>query len=125
MNKQILVVDDSNVLRASVRFALEGSGLDVVEAENGRDGLSELEKMAESGSRPLMILTDINMPVMDGITFIKKVKKTPMKFVPILVLTTENQDMKKLEGEKVGASDWLVKPFREDQLINVIKKYLI
>ena len=124
MRKQILVVDDANVLRASVRFALEPTGLDILEAGNGQEGLEVLKGMADKGERPAMILTDINMPVMDGITFIHNVKKTSMKFVPILVLTTESQAAKKMEGKKAGASGWLVKPFDEQQLVAVVRKFV-
>jgi two-component system chemotaxis response regulator CheY len=69
-----------------------------------------------------MIISDINMPNMDGITFIKEVKKTPFKFTPILVLTTESQETKKMEGKEAGATGWLVKPFKSAQLLQVIKK---
>jgi two-component system, chemotaxis family, chemotaxis protein CheY len=124
MGKQILIVDDSNVVRASVKFALEGTGLEVLEAGNGREGMAVLKQMAESGERPAMILTDVNMPVMDGITFIKYVKQTSMKFVPILVLTTESQESKKLEGKEAGAAGWLVKPFKDDQLVSVVRKFV-
>jgi two-component system chemotaxis response regulator CheY len=120
--KTILVVDDSAVLRASVRFSLTAAGYEVVEAENGKDGLDKLEELDQRGERPAMILSDINMPVMDGITFIKRVKATDAKFVPILVLTTESQDKKKMEGKAAGATGWLVKPFKDDQLQAVVRK---
>ena len=71
-----------------------------------------------------MIISDINMPVMDGIAFIKEVKKTPFKYIPILVLTTVSEEEKKLEGKKAGAAGWLVKPFRPDQLMYVIGKFV-
>ncbi len=124
MGQMILVVDDSAVLRASVKFTLKSAGFDVEEAQDGQDGLDKLDSMVTSGNRPAMILTDINMPIMDGIQFIKEVKKTPNKFLPILVLTTESQDTKKMEGKKAGAAGWLVKPFKEDQLIGVIRKFV-
>jgi two-component system chemotaxis response regulator CheY len=76
------------------------------------------------GKHVAMIISDINMPVMDGIAFIKEVKKTPFKYTPILVLTTESQEDKKMEGKKAGASGWLVKPFKPEQLINVTKKFV-
>ncbi len=124
MGKKILIVDDSAVLRASVKFALTSAGYDVAEATDGKNGLDVLKKLSDANDRPAMILSDINMPVMDGITFIKNVKQTPCKFVPILVLTTESQESKKMEGKEAGASGWLVKPFKEDQLIAVIKKFV-
>ena len=124
MSKKILVVDDSAVLRASVRFTLSAAGFDVVEAENGKRGLEVLKEMTQANDRPAMILSDINMPVMDGITFIKYVKQTSCKFVPILVLTTESQASKKMEGKEAGASGWLVKPFEEKQLLGVVNKFV-
>jgi two-component system chemotaxis response regulator CheY len=124
MAKKILVVDDSAVLRASVGFTLKAAGYDVVEANNGKHGLEVLKDLSQTNDRPAMILSDINMPVMDGITFIKYVKQTSCKFVPILVLTTESQDSKKAEGKSAGASGWLVKPFQEEQLLNVVKKFV-
>ena len=120
----ILVVDDSAVMRASIKFTLEQKGCRITEANDGRHGLEQLRGMAESGDRVVMILTDVNMPNMDGITFIKNVKKTSFKFVPILVLTTEAMETKKAEGKKAGAAGWLVKPFEEDQLIAVVKRFV-
>jgi two-component system chemotaxis response regulator CheY len=71
-----------------------------------------------------MIISDINMPIMDGITFIHEVKKTPFKYTPILVLTTESQEEMKMKGKKAGASGWLVKPFKPEQLVYVTKKFM-
>lgn len=124
MGKRILVVDDSAVLRASVKFTLTAAGYDVVEADNGKKGLEVLKQLSEADQRPATILSDINMPVMDGITFIKYVKQTSCKYIPILVLTTESQEAKKNEGRAAGASGWLVKPFQEAQLLGVVKKFL-
>lgn len=123
MGKKILVVDDSAVLRASVRFTLSGAGYDVVEATNGKHGLEVLKDLTQANDRPDVILSDVNMPVMDGITFIKYVKQTSCKFVPILVLTTESQASKKAEGKDAGAAGWLVKPFEEKQLLQVVRKF--
>lgn len=122
MGKTILVVDDSAVVRASVKFALASAGFDVAEATNGKEGLSVLDSLSVGGKRPSLILSDINMPVMDGIAFIAGVKKSAHKFVPILVLTTESQESKKQEGRQAGAAGWLVKPFAEDQLLAVVRK---
>lgn len=123
MGKKILIVDDSAVMRAAVRFALTSAGFEVVEAENGKKGLEALARLGESGDWPVMILADINMPVMDGITFIKGVKRTPCQFVPILVLTTESEESKKREGKEAGAAGWVIKPFKDDQLLAVIRKF--
>jgi two-component system chemotaxis response regulator CheY len=123
MSKTILVVDDSAVVRASVRFALEKAGYSVIEATDGTDGLGKLSQFSASGGRPAMILTDVNMPRMDGIRFIKEVKATPFRFVPILVLTTESENAKKMEGKEAGATGWLVKPFKDDQLLGVVQRF--
>jgi len=111
MSKIILVVDDSATLRMSVEMTLQSAGYEVVHAVNGQE------------PPPAMIISDINMPVMDGITFIKEVKKTPFRYLPILVLTTEREDSKKLEGKKAGASGWLVKPFKPETLLAVVRKF--
>ena len=122
MKKRILIVDDSTSIRTATEFTLKAAGYEVSQAEDGEDGLSKLNGLepADLG----MIITDINMPKMDGITFIKEVKKTQFKFVPILVLTTEAQDSKKKEGQDAGASGWLVKPFKSEQLVGVVAKFL-
>jgi two-component system chemotaxis response regulator CheY len=123
-DKYILIVDDSATLRASVNYTLKEAGFDTMNAINGKDGLEKLQQAMADGKQIAMIISDINMPVMDGITFIKEVKKTPFKFTPILVLTTESQEEKKMEGKKAGASGWLVKPFKPEQLIYVTKKFV-
>lgn len=121
---KLLIVDDSPVLRASVRFALTSAGLEVAEAGDGQEGLEVLGGMAQKGEKPAMIITDVNMPRMDGLTFIREVKKTGFKFIPILVLTTESQAEKKSEGKLAGASGWLVKPFTPQQLTDVVRKFV-
>ena len=123
MSKTILIVDDSAVMRASVSFTLRSAGLEVVEAHDGRHGLEVLKTLAEADKRPAMILADVNMPIMDGITFITKVKQTSCKFIPILVLTTESEESKKMAGKEAGAAGWLVKPFKEEQLLAVVRKF--
>ncbi|ADK84600.1 response regulator receiver protein [Desulfarculus baarsii DSM 2075] len=123
MSKTILVVDDSATLRMSVEMTLSPAGFTVVQATNGSEGLQALKKMEQQRTQPDMIISDINMPIMDGIAFIKEVKKTSFKFVPILVLTTEREDSKKLEGKQAGASGWLVKPFKPDTLLTVVRKF--
>jgi two-component system chemotaxis response regulator CheY len=124
MKKKILVVDDSATLRASVNYTLKSAGFETINAVNGADGLEKLTEAHKQGDEIGMIISDINMPVMDGITFIKEVKKTPFKFLPILVLTTESQDDMKLKGKQAGASGWLVKPFKPEQLVYVTKKFM-
>jgi len=122
LKNNILIVDDSSTLRASVEFTLTEAGYDVIQAGDGQEGLQALDGVDKDQLG--MIITDINMPNMDGITFINEVKKTDFKFVPILVLTTESQDSKKIEGKSAGASGWLVKPFKPEQLIAVVSKFL-
>jgi len=124
MGKTVLIVDDSRVFRASMKFFLERAGYAVAEAGDGEEGLHMLGQLESGGTRPSMILTDINMPRMDGITFVKEVKKGVHRFTPILVLTTESQSDKKLEGKAAGATGWLVKPFGEAQLIGVVRKFV-
>ena len=122
MSKTILAVDDSRTVRASLEYTITNNGYEIELAENGQEGLDLLEKM---NSKPAMIISDINMPVMDGISFIKQVKQNmKYKFIPILVLTTESQEAKKMEGKKAGAAGWLVKPFKPEQLLGVIKKFV-
>ncbi|HNR50293.1 MAG: response regulator [Bacteriovoracaceae bacterium] len=124
MMKKILVVDDSATLRASVNYTLKEAGFETINAVNGADGLEKLNQAMKSGEHIGMIISDINMPVMDGITFIREVKKTPFKYTPILVLTTESQEEMKIRGKKAGASGWLVKPFKPEQLVYVTKKFM-
>ncbi|HPY14537.1 MAG TPA: response regulator [bacterium] len=124
MNKTILIVDDSATLRASVNFVLTDAGYNVLQAKNGEEGLAKLLENKRTGEKVDMIISDINMPVMDGITFIKEVKKGDFRFIPILILTTESENSKKMEGKAAGASGWLVKPFKPEQLVWVVKKFV-
>lgn len=122
--KVIMIVDDSSTLRASVEFTLKEAGYTVVQAEDGAAALAALKSYEGRESEMGMIITDINMPTMDGIALIREVKKTAFKFTPILVLTTESQESRKLEGKEAGASGWLVKPFKPEQLMGVVSKFL-
>lgn len=124
MTKTVLIVDDSATLRASVQFVLTEAGYNVEEASDGQKGLELLEKLHSHDISLDVIITDINMPNMNGITYIREVKKGPFKFVPILVLTTESEHAKKLEGKAAGAAGWLVKPFKPEQLLWVVKKFI-
>ena len=120
MSKRIMTVDDSASVRQMVTFTLKGAGYDVTEAVDGKDALSKL-----NGSRVHMIVTDLNMPNLDGIGLIRQVRANPShKFVPIIMLTTESQETRKLEGKSAGATGWIVKPFKPEQLLNVVKKVL-
>ncbi len=124
MAKTILIVDDSATLRASVNFVLTDAEYNVIQAKDGMDGLKKLEEIKSRTEELDMIITDINMPNLDGIGFIKEVKKGNFKYVPILVLTTESENAKKMEGKAAGASGWLVKPFKPEQLLWVVKKFV-
>ena len=119
MSKTIMTVDDSASVRQMVSLTLKDAGYSVIEACDGKDALAKL-------SGPLgMIVTDLNMPNMDGIEFIRNVRANPQyKFVPIVMLTTESQADKKEQGKAAGATGWIVKPFKPDQLLAVAKKLL-
>ncbi len=120
MSKVIMTVDDSSSIRQMVNFTLNEAGYEVIEAEDGVDALKKL-----SGKAINLLITDLNMPNMDGISLIKRVRgDTDNKFIPILMLTTESQTEKKMEGKAAGASGWIVKPFKQDQLLAVVKKVL-
>jgi two-component system chemotaxis response regulator CheY len=122
MEKFIMVIDDSPTFRASVSFCLTTAGYDVGEAENGQDALEKLSEMNENGRIPSLIVTDINMPQMDGIAFIKTIKKGDFRFIPVIVLTTESEKPMIEKGRAAGASGWLVKPFRPEELLLAVKK---
>jgi len=122
MEKLILFVDDSPTMRSSVTFCLRNAGYRVTEAQDGVDGLDKLQAIKEEDQPLALIITDINMPRMDGITFIKKVKETELKFIPILVLSTESEESVIEEGRAAGASGWLLKPFQPEQLLWAVKK---
>jgi len=125
MSKRVLVLDDSRTIRTSVKYTLQKSGYDVLLAENGVEGLKVLKENSSMSDRPQMIITDINMPKMNGIEFIKEVKKDrQFKFIPILVLTTESQAEMKNKGKEAGAAGWLVKPFSPEQLTGVVKRFV-
>jgi len=121
MAKTILAVDDSASIRAMVSFTLKGVGYVVVEAVDGQDALDK----AKSNNDVHLILTDLNMPRMDGLTLIKSLRSLPRyRTAPILMLTTESSDMMKAQGRAAGATGWMVKPFDPKRLLEVIKKVL-
>ncbi|HUV49949.1 MAG TPA: response regulator [Anaerolineae bacterium] len=122
MEKLILVVDDSPTVRSSVSFCLSNAGYKVTEAENGKDALEKLANMKEEGQIPSLIVTDVNMPQMDGIAFIEEVKKGDFRFLPILVFTTESEESMIEKGRAAGAAGWLAKPFRPEKFLWAIKK---
>ncbi len=116
----ILAVDDSASMRQMVAFTLKGAGHDVVEAADGVDALNKARTKKFD-----LVISDVNMPNMDGITLIRELRSLPaFKFTPILMLTTESTADKKQEGKSAGATGWIVKPFNPDQLLATIKKVL-
>ncbi|CAK0773746.1 Chemotaxis protein CheY1 [Azospirillaceae bacterium] len=120
MAKVIMTVDDSPSITKVVMMTLKGAGYDVIDAKDGRDALAKMKTTSIH-----MLITDLNMPIMDGITLIRQVRADEKyKWIPIIMLTTESQDSKKQEGKAAGASGWIVKPFTPEQLIAVVKKVL-
>lgn len=121
MGKTIMIVDDSATMLMSVKNNLEIAGFTVITAEDGVKALSKLK----GGSKPDLIITDVNMPNMDGMELIKNVRALPgFRFTPILTLTTESQAAKRDEGKKLGATGWLVKPVGGADLLKIIKQVL-
>jgi two-component system chemotaxis response regulator CheY len=117
--KTIMTVDDSASVRQMVSFTLKTAGYDVLEAADGEQALARLQGQVH------LILTDLNMPRMDGIELVKRVRAdATYKYVPIVLLTTESQDAKKQAGKTAGATGWIVKPFQPEKLLAVIKKVL-
>ena len=120
MPKVIMTADDSVSIRQMVGFTLRDAGYEVVEAE---DGVEALKKLSEQHVD--MLFTDLNMPNMDGIELIKAIRRNEAyRFMPIIMLTTESQEAKKKEAKASGATGWIVKPFKPEQLLAVIKKVL-
>ena len=118
MRKRILTVDDSKTMRDMVSFTLKSAGFDVVEAVDGANALDVL-----AGTAVDAIITDINMPNMDGVTLVKRLRAQPkFKATPILILTTEGSDDKKAQGRNAGATGWIVKPFAPEKLLQVLNK---
>lgn len=124
MAKTILIVDDSASLRRVVQIALTGAGYEVIEATDGKDALSKIGKLA--GKKLHLIISDVNMPNMNGIEFVTEVKKDPSyKFTPVIMLTTESEDAAKQKGREAGAKAWIVKPFNPTQMINAVSKLIL
>ena len=120
MSKTILTIDDSKAVREMVSFTLEPEGYNVVEAENGAEGLDQLR-----ASKPDMVITDLNMPVMNGLEFISNARGDAAgSGIPIVMLTTESAPEMKAKGKEAGATGWINKPFDADKLVAVTKKLL-
>ena len=117
--KTVMTVDDSASVRQMVSFTLKNAGYAVIEAVDGKDALAKLQGKVD------MVITDLNMPNMDGISLIKAVRaQAAYKFIPIVMLTTESQAGRKQEGKDAGATGWIVKPFKPEQLLAVVQKVL-
>jgi len=122
MAKTVLIIDDSSSLRALVKLALTRAGYAVIEASDGKDALAQLDKAAKVH----MIVSDVNMPGMDGITFVREAKRHPRhKFIPVIMLTTEDESAKIQQAREAGAMAWLVKPFSPPQLLDAVSKLVM
>ncbi|MDO6384794.1 MULTISPECIES: response regulator [Uliginosibacterium] len=120
MAKTILIVDDSSSLRITLAIALKGAGYEVVEACDGKDALTKLD-----GRKYNLIVSDVNMPNMDGLTFVKAAKQLPAyKFTPIIMLTTESDPAKMADGKAAGVRAWVVKPFQPPALLDAVSKLI-
>ena len=116
----ILTVDDTASMRQMISFTLNSVGHEVIQACDGKEALQLLQ-----GKKVDLVIADVNMPNMDGITLVKSLREqTDYKFIPILMLTTESQESKRQQGKVAGATGWIVKPFNPEQLLNVVKKVL-
>lgn len=121
MAKKILLVDDSASVRQVAGIALRRAGYETLEASNGKEALEIL-----AGNRPNLIISDVNMPVMNGIEFLRAVKQHPTsKFTPVIMLTTESGDDLKREGREAGAKAWIVKPFQPQTLVDAVSKLIV
>jgi two-component system chemotaxis response regulator CheY len=120
MAKTVLSVDDSASIRQMVKLTLSGAGYEVVQAGDGAEGLAKAQSTACD-----LVVTDLNMPVMNGLGLIRELRKLPAyKGVPIIFLTTESDAAMKAEAKAAGATGWITKPFQQDQLVAVVKKVL-
>lgn len=121
MAKTVMIVDDSASIRQVVGISLRGAGYDVIEACDGKDALGKL-----NGDKVHLIISDVNMPNMDGITFVKELKKNARyKFTPVIMLTTEAGKDKMMEGKAAGAKAWVVKPFQPPQMLDAVSKLVL
>ena len=121
MSKTIMIVDDSATLRQVVVIALKGAGYDVLEAGDGKEALALL-----NGRKINLVVSDVNMPNMDGLTFVAEMKKLPAyRFTPVIMLTTEAGADKKSQGQAAGAKAWIVKPFQPQQMLAAVAKLVM
>lgn len=119
-SKTVLIVDDAASIRATVSIALKGAGYQVLEACDGNDALAKL-----GGVRVNLIISDVNMPGMDGITLLKRLREgAATRYLPVIMLTTEGSDEKKAQGKEAGAKAWIVKPFDPVKLLDAVSKLI-
>ncbi|MBP7095176.1 MAG: response regulator [Spirochaetia bacterium] len=119
MAKKILIIDDSAAIRQSITYILNQEGYETTEAKDGQEAIDMLPTLDGID----LIITDVNMPNLDGISFIRKARElAKYRFTPILVLTTESQGTKMNEGKEAGATGWIVKPFSADKLLGIVRK---
>jgi len=118
-----MVIDDSPTIRVSVEMALKQLGLVIKQAENGQDALDKIGQIKAEGSEIAICISDINMPVMNGLEFIAEFRKVD-KFTPVVVLTTEAEKDIIQKGKEAGASGWIIKPFQAEDLLNVVKRFV-
>lgn len=121
--KNIIVIDDSPTIRMSVEYAIKKLGYPIKQAENGKMGLDVINEVKTGGNDIALCIVDVNMPEMDGITFIKEFRQSD-KFTPILVLTTESEEDKMKEGKQAGASGWMVKPFKPTDILSIVERLI-
>ncbi|NUP84305.1 MAG: response regulator [Burkholderiaceae bacterium] len=120
-NKTVMIVDDSGSFRTVVKLALQKAGYGVVEAIDGRDAVGKL-----GAQKVNLIVCDVNMPNMDGLSFLRHVKENAAhKFTPVIMLTTESQEAKKAEGRAAGARAWITKPFQPSQLVDAVNRLCV
>jgi two-component system chemotaxis response regulator CheY len=121
MSKTVMIVDDSGSFRTVVKLALQKAGYTTVEAIDGKDAVAKLD-----GRKLNLIVCDVNMPNMDGLSFLRHLKTTgSYKFTPVIMLTTESQEAKKAEGKAAGARAWITKPFQPSQLVEAVNKLCV
>jgi two-component system chemotaxis response regulator CheY len=121
MPKTVMIVDDSASLRQVVGIALKGAGYDVLEACDGKDALAKLD-----GRKINLVISDVNMPNLDGIGFVRQMKeKAAYKFTPVIMLTTEAGEAKKREGQTAGAKAWVIKPFQPQQMLDAVSRLVL
>jgi two-component system chemotaxis response regulator CheY len=121
--KHIMLIDDSVTIRTSVEYALNGLGYSMAHAENGADALEKVKDLRGKGQDVALCIVDMNMPVMDGITFIGEFRKID-RFTPVLILTTESEERRIKAGRTAGASGWIVKPFRNQDMVSAVQRLI-